>query len=185
MTNQRRTAMLSSYLKKILFINCLIIAQAHAIDKLRLEQRNGLFSGIEDSVPVVTAQYIAWDANWKWAGVNIAREALAKDNNANLVYHGKVAALDTDFTATIKVDGGQIQWDYAFDNKKDHPEAIGFGIEFNLIINSATFKTPAQAPEPDLSKAIIRPEDLPSGFLHTGKMPFCSIQINQKELFSA
>jgi hypothetical protein len=147
MTNQRRTAMLSSYLKKILFINCLIIAQAHAIDKLRLEQRSGLFSGIEDSVPVVTAQYIAWDANWKWSGVNIAREALAKDNNANLVYHGKVAALDTDFTATIKVDGGQIQWDYAFDNKKDHPEAIGFGIEFNLIINSATFKTPAQAPE--------------------------------------
>jgi len=145
--NRREKPMIWSYLNKALVIYCFFITQCHALDKIRLENQTGLFSAVEDSVPIITSQYIAWEANWKWAGVEIKPAMPGKSKTANLMFDGNVKDLDIALSNNVTIDEDHVIWDYALDNKNSHPNAIGFGIEFNLLLDSSTFKASAQAPE--------------------------------------
>ncbi len=133
-----------------LIINILLIihcGQIYAFDAVRLDQKSSLFSVFDKSVPIITTKYVAWDKNWSWAGVKIKSDnSTKKDSNSQFNYLGDVGKLNMDFSSMTKTGNDQFIWKYHWNKKIDHPEAIGFGIEFNLKLNSSTFNTPAQAP---------------------------------------
>jgi Cellulase (glycosyl hydrolase family 5) len=137
-----------SYLKKICFIYFFVVIQVHGFDKVSVNEPTGLFTVTDKTIPVITAQYIGWEADWKWAGAEIKPDSAArKDAAAPLSYLGDVAVLDMSFTSLVSMEKAQISWVYNWDKKVDHPNALGFGVEFNLQTDSATFESPAQAPE--------------------------------------
>lgn len=140
--------MWSSCLKKIFFIYFFWVVQGHAFDKISLDEHIGLFTVTDKTIPVITAQYIGWEADWKWAGAEIKPDtAVRKGTSAPLSYAGEVTDLDMSFTSVVKSEKGQISWDYNWDKRKAHPNALGFGLEFNLQIDSPSFESAAQAPE--------------------------------------
>jgi Cellulase (glycosyl hydrolase family 5) len=133
---------------KILLMWFFCVAQGQALDKVSLVKGTSLFTATEKTVPIVSAKYIGWEANWKWAGARIKPDApLRKDASAPMSYTGEVKTLDMDFTSATSVGKGQITWVYNWNKKADHPKALGFGIEFNLKMDSPSFATPPQAPE--------------------------------------
>ncbi len=136
-----------SFVKKLLFVYFLYIAQSHSFDKLNLDKQSWLFTATDKTVPLVTTSYVGWEANWKWAGVNINPDPGLKDETTVLSYSGDCPLLDMNFTAKAKMKKREIAWDYNWDNKADHPNAIGLGIQFSLQLDSPAFNTPAQPPE--------------------------------------
>jgi Cellulase (glycosyl hydrolase family 5) len=140
--------MQSPCLKKIFCMYFFYVVQCHAFDKVILDENIGLFTATDKTVPVITTKYIGWGADWKWAGVNIKPDTLAKKAKAaTLSYVGDVTDLDMAFTSAVSKEKGQLTWVYQWHNKADHPNAMGFGIEFDLQLDSSTFESPAQAPE--------------------------------------
>jgi Cellulase (glycosyl hydrolase family 5) len=140
--------MWTSFFTKIFFIYFFYAVQCHALDMVSLNERTSLFTATDKTVPIITTKYIGWEANWKWAGVNIKPDApLRKGAPAALSYSGEVKVLDIGFSSATSLDKSQITWVYNWNKKADHPNAFGFGIEFDLQLNSPSFKSPAQAPE--------------------------------------
>jgi Cellulase (glycosyl hydrolase family 5) len=137
-----------SCLKKSIYVCFFVSVQAHAFDKLSVDEHTGLFTVTDKTIPVVTTQYIGWEAGWKWAGAEIRLDnAVKKGVSAPTTYLGEVAELDMCFSSLVSKGKGQISWAYKWDKKTDHPKAIGFGVEFNLQTSSPSFEMPAQAPE--------------------------------------
>ncbi len=138
--------MWSSCFRSILVVYFLAITQGFAFDKLSLDETTGLFAVADKTVPVVSVQYIGWEANWAWAGPELQPDT-PKEASILMAHTGQVAALDMNFKSAVRSDNGQFTWTYDWDKRADHPNAIGFGLEFNLQLESATFESPAQAPE--------------------------------------
>lgn len=137
-----------SCVKKTFIMYFFLVMQAHAFDKVSVDEHTGLFAVTDKTIPVITAQYIGWEADWRWAGADVRPgKAVKKDAAAPLSFLGDIAALDMSFTSLVSMEKGQISWAYNWDKKAGHPKAFGFGIEFNLQTNSPTFESPAQAPE--------------------------------------
>ena len=112
---------------------------AYALDSLKVEKKDGLFSARDHTVPVVTAKYVGWGENWTWAAPKVKQKGAA--------YSGEVRKLDIDFSASISQNKNQIIWTYDWNKKLDHPNAVGFGLEFNFQLESPSFKSKAQDPE--------------------------------------
>ncbi|MEQ1545850.1 cellulase family glycosylhydrolase [Methyloglobulus sp.] len=136
------------YITKILFIYIFCASQCQAFDEVRLDERTSLFTAIDKTMPIITTKYIGWEAKYKWAGIKIKPDTLIrKDKSTSSSYTGQILNLDVDFTCTTNMDKGQITWSYKWNKKVDRPDAIGFGMEFNLLMDSPSFETPAKAPE--------------------------------------
>ena len=137
-----------SYLVKTISLYCLWVAQCYAIGEIRLDERSSLFQALDQSVPVVTARYIGWGENWAWAGAKLKTDGFSgKEKSLSSTYSGKIRTLDIDFSSTINLVNNQATWVYSWDKKTDFPNAIGFGIEFRLKLDSASFASPAKMPE--------------------------------------
>ncbi len=140
--------MRSPYLKKVIFIYFFYVAQCYAIDKVSFDESTSLFVASEKTVPVVKAEYVGWAANWKWAGADVKPNIEAKNDKSNaLSYRGDIPELDTSFKSDTTMGKKQISWVYKWEKTTDHLDAIGFGIDFSLAIDSSAFESPAQAPE--------------------------------------
>jgi hypothetical protein len=139
------------YLVKIIIpIALLFSAQSYGFDAISVDEQTSLFKAIDKSVPVVTAKYIGWGANWKWGSAKIKPDTTAgQDKSSNTTtYAGSISVLDIDFSSTIKQNNNnQIVWTYNWNKKTDIPDAIGFGINFNLKLDSASFEGRAKDPE--------------------------------------
>lgn len=141
-----------SYFKKIFFIYLCCSTQCYALDKVSLDKHSSLFIATDKTVPIITVQYLGFEANYKWAGINIKPDtSVMKDalspSSTSLSYSGDIPLLDIDFNSTTSIDKSQITWEYNWNKKADHPNAVGFAIEFNLGLNSPSFNSPAQDPE--------------------------------------
>ncbi len=120
----------------------------YGFDTVNLERKSGLFSVIDKTVPIVTSKYIGWGENWAWAGAKIKPlTPSGQSEEPGLSHTAKIAKLDIDFTSVSKRDRNKIEWVYDWRKKTGIPSAEGFGIEFNLKLDSASFDTVAQAPE--------------------------------------
>lgn len=137
--------MQQTYLKKIFLLYSFYAAQCFAFDKLSLDETTGLFTVVDKTMPVISTQYIGWEANWVWANVDITPDTA--NTTPILSYTGHVTPLDIDFTKTVIPSNGKFTWTYDWNKKADHPTAYGVGVEFNLQTASPTFETTAQAPE--------------------------------------
>ncbi len=119
----------------------------YALDGVRIDEKNSLFSVLDKSLPVVTSSYIGWNKNWKWTDSQV--HPLYQRGNPRSTFTGRVPDLGIDFSGTVNV-GAQPQrftWTYQWDKQKNIADATGFGIEFRLLLNSPTFATPPVPPE--------------------------------------
>jgi len=117
-----------------------------AIDTIKIEEKEALFTAFDNTSPIVTTKYIGWNQGkkWKWAGATISTKQSVKKQTR---FTGRVTDLGIDFNGSITQHKNQLKWSYAWDKKSDISDAIGFGIEFNLILNSPSFGKAAQNPE--------------------------------------
>ena len=120
----------------------------YAFDTLRLNDKTKLFNITDQTVSIVGAKYVGWSKNWEWAGANIkAGKNAEKAGRDTFNYIGDIGKLGMSFSNTVKTGKNSITWGYNWQKKADHPDAMGFGIEFNLGLNSPTFNNPQPAPE--------------------------------------
>ena len=131
----------------ILILLLCLSPDCYALDGIRLDEKNSLFSALDKTLPVVTSSYIGWNKNWKWTDSQV--QPLYQRENPRSRFTGRVPGLGIDFSGTVNV-GTQPQrftWTYQWDKQKNIPDATGFGIEFKLLLNSPTFATAPEPPE--------------------------------------
>lgn len=139
---------MKSFMKTIFTIALLASVPCYGFDDVKLDEKSSLFIVIDKSLPIVAAKYLGWAENWTWAGTKIKPDKLiAKDKSIAASHTGKIPNLDIDFTSTTRISNNQLVWKYDWSKKNDHPDAIGFGIEFNLQLDSPAFESPAQEAE--------------------------------------
>ncbi len=127
-----------------IFMPLVYSSQCYSFDTIRLDGKSSLFTVLDQSMPIVSTKYVAWDKNWTWAGVKVI-----PPNSSRTEYKGSVNKLDVDFSSTVKLENTRANWQYHWHKKIDHPEAVGLGIEFGLKLKSATFDN-ASIPDPEL-----------------------------------
>jgi Cellulase (glycosyl hydrolase family 5) len=126
------------------FLFFFIIQSAQAFDKISLTDPSVLFSVEDQTVPVVSVNYVGWDAGWKWADSTVSPKFFIGNTNVS-GFAGQANNLGIFFNGTVTPallpSSSQIDWNYNWTFAQDHPNAIGFGLEFNLNLNSPSFST--------------------------------------------
>lgn len=124
---------------------------SYAIDNIQIDEKNGLFIGIDKTIPVLTANYVGWGRNWRWANSNIVVDHLAHKNNlySHSLFKGHISDLEIDFDGTINIDSKtkQFIWTYHWNKNLTVDDAIGFGIDFQVKLDSPSFEQPISNPE--------------------------------------
>jgi Cellulase (glycosyl hydrolase family 5) len=139
---------MQSLLKAIFITAVLAGIPCYGFDDVKLDEKSSLFTVMDKTLPIVTAKYLGWAENWAWASAKIKpAQALGKDKSIAASHTGKIPKLDIDFTSTTRISNNQLVWKYDWSKKNDHPDAMGFGIEFNFQLDSPAFESPAQAAE--------------------------------------
>jgi Cellulase (glycosyl hydrolase family 5) len=133
---------------KVAILFCASFNAAHAFDTLRLNEKTKLFNVFDQSVSIVGAKYVGWGKHWEWANVGLKTDKLAKHRGHHRFdYTGDVPKFDMNFTNAVEVGEDKISWDYQWQKKAEHMDAIGVGIEFSLNLRSPTFNGPQPDPE--------------------------------------
>jgi Cellulase (glycosyl hydrolase family 5) len=137
-----------SFIKVIFSISLLTSAWSYGFDDVTLDDKSALFTVSDKSLPIITAKYIGWGANWTWAGAKIKPDnPLGNNKSVGAAYIGSIPKLDIDFFSKARLNKNQIIWTYDWNKKISHPDAVGFGIEFNLQLESPSFESKSQEPE--------------------------------------
>jgi hypothetical protein len=141
---QNKQKMLSLLLIPFFFIH-----DVQAFDKITLTEPSALFSVADKTVPVVSVNYVGWNAGWKWAGPTISPTLSVNNDNVSGSFTGRVNNLGINFTGSVTPSplSNQIDWTYNWVLSQNHPNALGYGIEFNLNLNSPSFSSTAGPPE--------------------------------------
>ncbi len=135
------------FTKIILTSSVLSSTASYGFDAITMDKRTSLFSVTDKTVPVVSAKYIGWGANWKWAGARMKPGgAIRKDKSSLPEYTGEIKTLDIAFSSAARPNNNQVIWTYNWHKKTNVPDATGFGIAFNLKLDSASFTKPAEKP---------------------------------------
>ncbi|MEQ1558304.1 MAG: hypothetical protein ABL933_05115 [Methyloglobulus sp.] len=126
----------------------LLVTNANAFDKIMLNHKSVLFTAFEQTVPLVKTGYVGWNANWKWAGEKVTPTFLGTVNDVTGNFVGKVAKLGISFTGSVTqpVVPQEMVWTYDWSLAQNHPNAIGFGIEFDFKLKTPVFPLPATPP---------------------------------------
>lgn len=119
-----------------------------ALDGLRISEEDSFFAVMDNTMPVMSMKYIGWGANWKWSSIKIKSSHQSR-NGAYLgsQFEGSIPKLDVLFDGTVKVGQNKAAWVYNWDKKQEHPDAIGFGLEFSFAEDSPAYKAPVESPE--------------------------------------
>jgi hypothetical protein len=122
----------------------------YAVDSLRVDEKQALFSAIDKTVPVITSSYVGWAKNWRYADTQI-HPTYQVDQNGDFrsTFIGKVPVLGIDFTGVLHLGSHpkQMIWNYSWDKQQNVPDATGFGIEFKFALHSPSFSAAAKSPE--------------------------------------
>lgn len=133
---------------KLFIVFLTLLNQSFAFDKITLTEPTGLFSLEDKTVPLVNVNYVGWDANWKWAPTIINSIAQLDINNVTGNFNGIVSNLGINFTGSVSSSPttNQIDWSYNWEFTQNYPNALGFGLEFNLNQTSVGFQSVVQSP---------------------------------------
>ncbi|GAB6139457.1 hypothetical protein JCM14076_01860 [Methylosoma difficile] len=119
----------------------LLSLNSFAIDEIKIEKKNALFSLGEQTLPLIRSTYVGWTGKWQWANTKVS-------TSSNLdSFTGRNESMDIDFKGSISQQDQQMTWAYEWDKHADVPDAIGFGIEYKFQLDSPTFPSKAQPPE--------------------------------------
>lgn len=119
-----------------------------AADNLKINKNDALFSVFDQTLPIVTAKYVGWAKNWKWANTSVKADHTTQLGRYQRTHFTSQAQnLNIKFQGTVTPNTDSVTWTYDWQKNADIPGAIGFGIEFNLQLNAASFSKAAQAPE--------------------------------------
>lgn len=131
-------------IKNLSLILFLFSYDVHAFDKIRLTEPSVLFSVEDKTVPVVSVDYVGWEAGFKWANPKLSPNIFINKSNVSS-FTGQASGLGITFNGTVTPSllpsSSQIDWKYNWVLSQNHPNAIGFGLEFNLNLNSPSFTT--------------------------------------------
>ncbi|PHS71583.1 MAG: glycosyl hydrolase family 5 [Methylophaga sp.] len=127
----------------LLFFACYSYSLFAVSWQIEPKNKGALFTLNHQSVPIVSADFIGWAANWKWADTKIRSQI----NNDIQGFKGSVNRLDLKLTGHTSSDKNKQHWQYKIMASKNHPDAIGYGIRFKLKIDSASFEGLAKSPE--------------------------------------
>ncbi|MEQ1484499.1 cellulase family glycosylhydrolase [Methyloglobulus sp.] len=136
-------------IQKLSIIFFFVVNNSYAFDKISLTDPSILFSVSDKTVPIVSVNYVGWEAGWKWTGTKITPHYLVENSNVSGSFTGQVSKLGINFTGSVTPLplSNQIEWTYNWRFSQNHPNALGNGLEFNLNTNSTTFLTSASVPE--------------------------------------
>lgn len=130
------------------------VVQSSAFDTISINENNALFTAFHQTVPIISTNYIGWNANWAWAGATVNSEIVKQDQELTAVgnkylgakFSGDATALGLRFSGVAGIAEQQITWRYRWEKAKTIIDALGFGIEFNLNLKSQSFETPSFDP---------------------------------------
>ncbi len=118
---------------KALFLTFFLNAPIYAIDSFDIDEKTSLFSAKHGTVPVITAQYVGWKAEWEWTHTNITPTYNPQQASyLGSIFNGHVNDLGIDFTGDVAVSENKIDWTYSWDKQSNIADAIGYGIDFRL-----------------------------------------------------
>jgi hypothetical protein len=108
---------------------------SHALDKIKVNEKDALFTAYQQTSPMITAHYIGWRKNWQWVGVDVKpthTATLGKYTKTSL--KGDIRDLNIIFNGAITPLKDGLTWHYNWEKKSAVPDAMGYGIEFNLTL---------------------------------------------------
>lgn len=125
-----------------------MVNPAFALDELRITEKESFFTVIDKTMPVVSVKYVGWAEKWKWSGIQIKSGHQSRSGSyLGSQFEGSIPKLDVSFDGTVKVDQNKAVWVYNWDKKQEHPDAIGFGLEFSFMQDFPAYKVPVELPE--------------------------------------
>ena len=136
-----------SNLYKFTLLSIALSTPCHAFDTITFDKDSALFSAVDQTIPVVTSQYISWAKNWQYAYINISAQHNGQDPNyAGATFSAQIQGLDVDFSGSTQLSNQEVSWTYQWDKKQNRPDAKGIGIEFNLNQYAPTFSNTVTDP---------------------------------------
>lgn len=139
---------MSHRIKSIALTGLMVSFNCQALDPLSISKKDGLMVVKDQSLPIVASKYIGFAAHWQWAGAKVkALRAPSGNTAANTRFEGQADRLGIDFKGDVSQKGGQLIWQYDWNKKDDIEDAMGFGIQFQLNLNSPTFNGKSPTPE--------------------------------------
>ncbi len=127
---------ISAILFTIIFQNSL----CYGFDTVKVSDKEALFSAFEETLPVITTNYIGWKRDWKWTAANIkASHNIENKQYKSTVFSGQVKKLGIRFNGSINQNANSLIWNYNWQKSSAFPNAIGFGIEFKLNLSSSSY----------------------------------------------
>jgi len=135
--NTRRAASIKSYYPAILIVIVAVSLSAPGADwEMRVSKDVSVEVCCRQS-PVVSAGYVFWGADWKYAGAQMRLDASSLRRRT---FSGQVQDLD------LKIDGriaspapNKLNYTWNIDAQRDLKNIIGGGLEFRLVLDSPSF----------------------------------------------
>lgn len=125
---------------KILILSLAINTPSYAFDRVTLDEDTSLFSAVEKTVPIIRSKYVGWGQGWQFSTAEVTSN---HDTNGGKYsgssFSGHIQNLGINFSGDAKATEREVSWVYNWDRTLELPQAIGFGIEFMLDLNAATF----------------------------------------------
>ena len=142
---------MKKYTISILLYFC--INPVFALDNITINDNNALFTASNQTEKLISAEYVAWGANWVWASVGIKSEnkfqnpdARSSNDFLGSKFSTNIDTLGIILNGNSTIAPQKIVWHYEFEKSKNIPDAIGFGIHFNINLKAQSFESPAQDP---------------------------------------
>ena len=131
--------MRKSTINFILWFLLLHSSLSHALDTVKVNEKDGLFSAYYQTAAIVSTNYIGWRKNWQWSGPSSNPTHLIEHGQyAKTSFKGEVHDLDVKFDGSIIPLNDGLAWDYHWRKETAFPDAIGYGIEFSLALANST-----------------------------------------------
>jgi len=112
---------------------------SHAIDTVKVNEKDALFSALNQTLPIITTSYIGWEKNWKWAGAIIQPTHSIENNQYKSTdFNGQIKNLNIKFNGSVVPNKNNLVWNYNWEKSSPFPNAIGFGIEFKLELSHSS-----------------------------------------------
>lgn len=116
----------------------------YSLDTVKVNEKDALFTAYYQTAPLITASYIGWKKNWQWAGVSSTPIHITESGQYKKTsFNGDVRDLGITFDGSVTPLKNNLTWNYRWKKLADFPDAMGYGVEFNL-------KLPHSSQEPEL-----------------------------------
>jgi len=108
-----------------------------AVDTVKVNEKDALFSAFDQTLPIISSSYIGWESNWKWAGATVQpTHNIQNKQYTDSSFSGQVNSLDIKFTGSVTPTTNNLTWNYNWIKSSTIPDAIGFGIQFKLDLST-------------------------------------------------